>query len=98
MSHNLIGSNATVSANTDGHIIHSVQAIPQAFIDNLKTERFESMNVREKDYQMVASVPQVLVDKWIRDGFDFWNEPNRKIVAKLKAEGLDYFVTTGKAV
>lgn len=98
MSIILNGSQATVTANTDGHIIHSIQEIPSAYLDSLKAERFESMNVRESQHQRVASIPQVLVDKWIRDGFDFWNETNAKIVAKLKNEGLEYFVTTGKAV
>lgn len=94
----LNGVSATVSENTDGHIITSSQSITDEFIDSLKQERFESMNVRETEHQRVASIPVVLVDKWIKEGFDFWNETNSKIVAKLKHEGLEYFVTTGKAV
>ncbi len=98
MSINLIGVNATVSENSDGHIIHCVQQIPTAYIDSLRAEKAASMEVREREHQRVASIPQALVDKWIKDGFDFWNETNAKIVAKLKYEGLDYFVTTGKSV
>jgi hypothetical protein len=98
MSIILNGVSATVKENTDGHLITCNQSIPDAFIERLKQERFESMNVREREHQRVASIPVVLIDKWIKDGFDFWNETNSKIVAKLKAEGLDYFVTTGKAV
>jgi hypothetical protein len=39
-----------------------------------------------------------LVEKWISEGYDFWNEPVSKIVAKLKNEGLEYFLTTAKSV
>lgn len=98
MSIILNGVNATVSENTDGHIIACNQHLGDAFFERLKQERFESMNVREKDNQRVASIPVILVDKWIKEGFDFWNEKNSVIVAKLKAENLEYFITTGKAV
>jgi hypothetical protein len=98
MSLILNGVNATVTENTDGHIIESVQNIPDSFLQRLKDERNESQSVREAEHQRVASIPVVLVDKWIKEGFDFWNESNHKIVAKLKAEGLEYFVTTAKAV
>lgn len=94
----LNGVSATVKENSDGHIITCNQVITDEFLDGLKQERFESMSVREREHQRVASIPVVLIDKWIKDGFDFWNEKNSVIVAKLKAEGLDYFVTTGKAV
>jgi NMD protein affecting ribosome stability and mRNA decay len=98
MSIILNGVSATVSETTDGHIITCNQVITDEFLETLKQERFESMNVREREHQRVASIPVVLIDKWIKDGFDFWNESNAKIVAKLKHEGLDYFVTTAKAI
>jgi hypothetical protein len=56
------------------------------------------MSVRETESQRVASIPVCVVEKWISEGFDFWNESNAKIVAKLKADGLEYFMTTGKQV
>ena len=88
----------SISENTDGHIIERVQQIPTKFLDRLAAERNESMSVREGESQRVASIPVCVVEKWISEGFDFWNESNAKIVAKLKADGLEYFMTTGKQV
>lgn len=88
----------SISENTDGHIIERVQLIPTKFLDRLAAERNESMSVRETESQRVASIPVCVVEKWISEGFDFWNESNAKIVAKLKADGLEYFMTTGKQV
>jgi hypothetical protein len=84
--------------NTDGLIIEKSQHIPESFLENLKQKRFESMNTRESEYQHVASVPVCLVEKWLKEGYDVHQEPIRKTVAKLKAEGLDYFLATGKSV
>jgi hypothetical protein len=88
----------SLSENTDGHIIERVQHIPEGFLDRLKAERDESMSVRETEHQRVASIPTCVVEKWISEGYPFWDEPVSKIVAKLKAEGLEYFLTTGKQV
>jgi hypothetical protein len=46
----------------------------------------------------VASIPAALVDKWYRDGYDVFQEPIKKTVAKLKNENLEYFLATEKAI
>jgi hypothetical protein len=46
----------------------------------------------------IASIPVEIVEKWQREGFDFYNESAKKIVAKLKNENLDAFLVTNKAV
>ena len=94
----LYDSNYSIDENSDGLVIQRYQEIPQQFLDNLKQKREESNNVKEKDYMHVASIPVEIVEKWQREGFDFYNEPARKIVAKLKEENLDAFLVTKKAV
>jgi hypothetical protein len=98
MSHQYHDINRSISENTDGHIIERVQHIPEGFLERLKAERDESTSVRETEHQRVASIPTCLVEQWLREGYDFWNEPVSKIVAKLKAENLEYFLTTAKSV
>lgn len=46
-----------------------------------------------RDNVSVCSVPQAVVDDWISSGFDFWNATASDITAKLKAEGLDHFIS-----
>ena len=79
-------------------MIERYQEIPQEFIDGLQAERHESKHRRAGEFMRVASIPVSIVEKWDREGYDVRSEPYRKTVAKLKAEGLDYFLTTDKDV
>lgn len=92
----LIDSTHSFDDNSEGLVIQTAQEIPQRFIDKLKEERFESRHRREGNYMRVASIPVAIVDKWKREGYDFDNESVKNIVAKLKMEGLDAFLTTDK--
>jgi hypothetical protein len=84
--------------NSEGLVIEKVQAIPQNFIDSLRAEKGNSKAVRENEYMRVASIPVIVVEKWLNEGFDFWNASAKEIVTRLKQENLDYFVTTEKQV
>lgn len=84
--------------NSDGLVIERYQEIPKAFLDQLQQKRDASREAREKDYMHVASIPVEIVEKWMREGFDFYNESAKAIVAKLKHENLDAFLVTKKAV
>lgn len=84
--------------NSEGLVIERYQEIPQRFIDDLRAEKANSKSVREGDYMRVASIPVVVVEKWVNEGFDFWNASAKEILAKLRVENLDYFITTEKQV
>ena len=91
-------SDYTIDENTDGLVIQRYQEIPQQFLDSLKQKREASKETRENNYMHVASIPVEIVEKWVREGFDFHNESAKNIVAKLKNENLDAFLVTNKAV
>lgn len=84
--------------NSEGLVIEKYQEIPQEFIDGLRAEKANSKSVREGEYMRAASIPVVVVEKWINEGFDFWNASAKDILAKLRQENLDYFITTEKQV
>jgi hypothetical protein len=92
------GVNVSVTSHTDGHIIETHQNIPDRFLKDLEEKRLASHNVREREYMHVASIPVCLVDKWMREGYDVYQEPIRKSVAKLKHENLEYFLATAKEI
>jgi len=96
--HQFIDQNVAFDENSEGLVIERFQEIPQTFLDNLKAEKAASASVREGETMRVASIPVVIVEKWMREGFDFQHATARQIVAKLKAENLDYFITTDKQV
>jgi len=87
--------------DTDGLFMKSSQNITQEYLDGLKQQRDASGSVREGDFMRVASIPTVIVDKWMREGFDILSDRNitaHDIIKRLKAEHLDGFLTTTKTV
>jgi hypothetical protein len=80
-------------------IIERYQEIPDTFISMLKQIRMDSMGQREKNFMHAAAVPTGVHEVWMkRDGYDCTREPIRQTIKKLRAEGLDAFITTNKRV
>lgn len=96
MTDKFIEAQTDLVGNDEGLAIQRVQEIPQWWLDQLKDARFESKNRPAGEYHRAASIPQAVVDQWLREGYDVFKEPVSKSLAKLKAEGLDYFITTDK--
>jgi hypothetical protein len=78
--------------------IQQTQHIPQSFLDNIRKQRDDSLGLNEGEYMSVARVPVLVHEKWLREGFDMMQEPAYAIVARLKQENLDAFLTTKKKV
>ena len=97
-SNQFIDAGVDFHENSEGLVIEKYQEIPQSFIDGLRAEKANSKSVREGEMQRVASIPVVVVDKWIAEGFDFQNATAKQILAKLRMENLDAFITTEKQV
>ena len=76
------------------------QQISQGFLDDLKDKRNQSTNQLEGDFQHVASIPVIFVEKWKKEGFDIMDGsvPFKEIIKKLKEENLDGFMATEKSV
>jgi hypothetical protein len=94
----LIEKTVDFKENCDGLLIKHEQHIPDWFLDSLREERNVSASQRMGDFCRVASVPEVLVDKWRAEGFDIFRESASAIVARLKAEDNTKFLTTDKRV
>jgi len=97
---NLIGINTQYEEDFDGVYRKHTQHISQSFLDDLKEQRNNSTNQREGNFMRVASIPTVIVEKWMREGFNILNGEHSaaEIVKRLKAENLDAFLTTEKSV
>lgn len=97
----LIDPTITLSEDTDAAlVVKREQPIPQSFLDRLKYERNESSNSRMGDYHKVASIPTVVVEKWMREGFNIFDKNVKlpEIVARLKNESLEAFMATTKRI
>jgi hypothetical protein len=74
------------------------QEIPEDFVSNLKKQKIESTQVREKDFMHVAAVPVAIHLAWLKEGYDMTREPYKETLKRLHARGLDAFIVTNKRV
>ena len=96
----LVGVTTDFGENADGLYIKRSQDIPQHLLDDIKDQRNNSTSRREGEFMRVASIPAVVAEKWMREGFNIL-DPNvngKEIVRRLKAENLDAFLTTDKSI
>ena len=96
----LIGIDTQFGCDVDGVFRKHTQAISDDFLAGLKEQRTASKDQREGDFMRVASIPVVVVEKWMREGFDVMSGKHSaaEIVKKLKQENLHAFLTTEKSV
>lgn len=92
----LIGVQDDFLQDGDRVIRKNTQHISQAFLDDLKDARNESSGKPTGEFMRVASIPTVVVEKWMREGFNVWEASGQEIVKRLKAENLDAFLATDK--
>lgn len=92
---NLIDAKTDFENLSEGELtIIRSQEIPQSFLDSLKEDRNDSTHGRMGEMHRFASIPVAVFEHWLRQGFDPRRESPAKVMARMKAEGLDYFITT----
>ena len=96
----LVGVTADFGENADGLFVKKSQDIPQHLIDDIADHRKASSGKREGNFMKVASIPTVIIEKWMSEGFNIFdsNIKAADIVKRLKAENLDAFLTTDKSI
>lgn len=96
----LVGVQNDFSEEAGNLVRTDSQQISQGFLDDLKDKRNQSTNQLEGDFQHVASIPVIFVEKWKKEGFDIMDGsvPFKEIIKKLKEENLDGFMATEKSV
>ena len=71
------------------------QEIPDEFLQELQ-DRFVGTSDPSGEFLCAAVIPTAVVDRWLREGFNVYEEPIAKSVARLRAENLTKFITTSK--
>jgi len=98
---NLVGVQNDFTEEAGQYLVRTdSQQISQAFLDDLADKRNQSTKQLEGEYQHVASIPVIFVEKWKKEGFDIMDGsiPFREIIKKLKAENLEGFMATEKSI
>lgn len=78
--------------------VRGEQEVEEHVLEDLRELRTRSANRREGEFMKVASIPVIVVDKWMREGFDVFKASAKEIVAKLEAEDMGYFMATSKSL
>jgi hypothetical protein len=80
---------------TGGHdAIVSEQYLGNDFWDDLADAK-EQFQFRLNGLTPVASIPEAVANKWLREGFDLWSAPANEITRKLRLENMDKFIISG---
>jgi hypothetical protein len=94
----LFDSSTDFADNADGLLIKRQQEIPDHFLDQLKDMRHASHSVRENEFMLAASIPVLIHEKWLREGYDCTRAPIKETLARLRRENLEAFIATDKRV
>lgn len=86
-----------IGEHVDGLFVKKEQYIPDEFLTANRDARFESKE-RAREFHRFASVPVVVVEKWLKEGFDIYKESPKAIIKKLKQENLESFLTSNKSL
>ena len=100
LKNDLIGIDTVYDCDAEGVFRKHTQDISQTFLDSIAEQRKASKDKREGDFMRVASIPTVVVEKWMREGFNIMSGEHSaaEIVKRLKQENLEAFLTTEKSV
>jgi len=74
------------------------QYITDEFLDDCKDKRIGSQNGRMGELHQFAQIPTVVVDQWMREGFNIFEESAPSIVKRLKEHSLGAFLTTTRNI
>jgi hypothetical protein len=83
-----------LDATDNSDVITSYQHLGRDFYEDLENAK-EAFAFRLNGLTPVATIPEALANKWIREGFDFWSAPANEIIRKLRIDQYDNFIISG---
>lgn len=87
-----------ITQDSGGMGIYRAQDIPEDHMAWLQACRDESASNPMGDVATIASIPAILVVQWLNEGFDMFKASHKEIIARLKRQGFDGFMTTNKRI
>jgi hypothetical protein len=93
----LIETNVSLIESAGDTGVKYTQEITDDFVQDIQ-DRFTHANDPTDNFLFVGSVPAAIADRWMREGYNIYEEPIRKTLARLKAENFGKFVGTSKSI
>jgi len=94
----LLDTNVTLLESAGELGVQFTQDIPDEFVQDIQDRFTHANDAVGGEFLFVGSVPTGVVDRWMREGYNIFEEPIRKTLAKLKAENFGRFVATSKSI
>lgn len=82
----------------DFETVKRTQEITDEFLNECNDNRIASQNGPMGEFHQFASIPTVIVDQWLREGFNVYEESAKAIMARLSALDLGAFITTTRHI
>lgn len=94
----LLDTNVALLESAGDLGVRYTQEIPDDFIQDIQ-DRFTGANERiNGNFLFAGSVPAATVDRWMREGFNVFEEKIPTILARLRAENMGKFIATSKRI
>lgn len=98
MSELILDTNVSLVKNGgDDLAVKYEQEITSEFLQDLQ-DRFVGTRDATGELLCAAVIPTSIVDRWMREGFNVFEEPIAASVARLRAENMQKFITTSKRI
>ena len=83
----------------DAWVIRKDQEITDEFLQKNKELR-DSSHKPSGEFHQMASIPTIVVEKWMREGFNIFDKgvTAKEIVERLRREDLEAFLTSNKRI
>lgn len=81
-------------------VVHNTQDV-EPLVEHMKALKINeeyAANGIKKNWFHVGTVPEVVVHKWMKEGFDIDQHSVREIVARLQAEHMTDFLASNKNI
>ena len=95
---NILDSFTVFDENSEGLLIKRQQEIPDDFLSNLRAQKIENQERHEGEFMLAASIPVIIHEKWLREGYDCTRAPYKETLKRLRNEHLDAFIATSKRI
>ncbi|AYJ85542.1 hypothetical protein D3Y57_05535 [Sphingomonas paeninsulae] len=95
---NLIDSHTNLKIEDDKAIFKRTQDISTSFLDSLAAERGSQDSAPIGNFHKVASIPTVVVEKWMSEGFNIFDKNIKieDILKRLASLDMEKLITTSK--
>lgn len=94
----LIEHETSFHDDANGLVISKAQEISDDFLARMRAIKADSTDQREGDFMLACSVPTIIHEAWLKEGYDMTREPARNTIKRLREKGLDAFIATNKRV